>query len=51
MSVLAWLNFYENLLIGWETGVCCLHQQVSILSRLNLEKMLGPSPGTEAKCL
>ena len=39
VSVLARLAFCGNLLIGQETIVRCPHQQVSVLSGLNLEKM------------
>ena len=46
VSALVRLTFYENLLIGQETSVCFLHEWVSLLSRLNLEKIYRPFPGT-----
>ena len=39
VSILARLALYENLLIGHEKSVRCLHCLVSVLSRLSLEKM------------
>ena len=46
VSALVRLTFYENLLIGQETSVCFLHEWVSLLSRLNLEKIYRPFPWT-----
>ena len=40
------LTFYQNLLIGQETSVCFPHEWVSLLSRLNLEKIYRPFPAT-----
>ena len=39
-------TFYQNLLIGQETSVCFPHEWVSLLSRLNLEKIYRPFPAT-----
>ena len=47
VSPLVRLTLYENLLIGQEKSVCCLHQWVSILSRLNLWKIEGLSSRTK----
>jgi len=46
VSALVRLTFYENLLIGQETSVCFPHEWVSLLRRLNLEKIYRPFPGT-----
>ena len=46
VSALVRLTFSENLLIGQETSVCFPHEWVSLLSRLNLEKIYRPFPGT-----
>ena len=40
------LTFYQNLLIGQETSLCFPHEWVSLLSRLNLEKIYRPFPAT-----
>ena len=47
MSALARLTFYENLFIGQERSVRSVHQRVSVLGGLSLEKMYGVSPGTK----
>ena len=46
VTALVRLTFSENLLIGQETSVCFPHEWVSLLSRLNLEKIYRPFPGT-----
>ena len=38
---------YENLFIGQERSVRSVHQRVSVLGGLSLEKMYGVSPGTK----
>ena len=40
------LTFYQNLLSGQETSVCFPHEWVSLLSRLNFEKIYRPFPAT-----
>ena len=47
VSASARLTFYENLFIGQETSVRSVHQRVSVLGGLSLEKMYGVSPGTK----
>ena len=46
VTALARLTFYENLFIGQES-VRSVHQRVSVLGGLSLEKMYGVSPGTK----
>ena len=47
VTALARLTFYENLFIVQERSVRSVHQWVSVLGGLSLEKMYGVSPGTK----